>query len=253
MKSFKELQDTISAALVSTTRSATQLNSADLSFQRSLEPTLGPALDAQNARLLQLAQRLLANAAASSDAVGPTLPDVDAIDGNWRGVVDVVDSLLEKADTSLDEYTGAVKKAIPGADQVRGVGRVMHSQRLTCEQAPASVKPRFPNVPKTLPKPQLLFETKPNNYETGGFRPILTSKPHARIPLEKCLQTFRDKHGREQYGLDGLQSEAQNNDSVTGTRIHTKPRSKPMNTLNPCMRRQSLNPLHRSTLPQPHL
>jgi exosome complex exonuclease RRP6 len=119
MDSFKTLQDDISAALKSTTISATQIKGADVPFQRSLDPAAGTALDGQNARLLQLAQRLLANAAASSDAVGPKLPDVEAIDGNWRGVVDVIDSLLEKADTSLDEYTGVVKRISPGAEQVR--------------------------------------------------------------------------------------------------------------------------------------
>jgi hypothetical protein len=35
-------------------------------------------------------------------------------------VVDVVDSLLERADTALDEFTGAVKRLSPAADvQVR--------------------------------------------------------------------------------------------------------------------------------------
>ena len=119
MDTFKTLQDSITAALRSTTLSATHINGADVAFQRSLDPAAGTALDGQNARLLQLAQRLLANAAASSDAVGPKLPDVEAIDGNWRGVVDVIDSLLEKADTSLDEYTGVVKRLSPGAEQVR--------------------------------------------------------------------------------------------------------------------------------------
>lgn len=119
MESFKSLQDEISKALVSTTRSATRIAGADIAFQRSLDPDVGAALDAQNERLLQLAQRLLESAAASSDAVGPKLPDVESIDGNWRAVVDVIDSLLEKADTSLDEYTGVVRRISPGADQVR--------------------------------------------------------------------------------------------------------------------------------------
>ena len=121
MESFKSLQDEISKALVSTTRSATRIAGADIPFQRSLNPDVGTALDIQNGRLLNLAQRLLENAAASSDAVGPKLPDVESIDGNWRAVVDIIDSLLEKADTSLDEYTGVVKRLSPGADQVRRI------------------------------------------------------------------------------------------------------------------------------------
>ncbi|KAF9701544.1 hypothetical protein EKO04_000777 [Ascochyta lentis] len=181
MESFKSLQDEISKALVSTTRSATRIAGADIAFQRSLNPDVGTALDTQNGRLLHLAQRLLENAAASSDAVGPKLPDVESIDGNWRAVVDVIDSLLEKADTSLDEYTGVVKRLSPGADQ-------------------AAVKPR-PNIAerKHLVKPQLTFENVPTNDETGGFRPLLVTKPHATIPLEECLKTFKDSKGREQY------------------------------------------------------
>lgn len=181
MDSFKTLQDEISKALVSTTRSASRISGADITFQRSLNPEVGSQLDAQNARLLHLAQRLLENAAASSDAVGPKLPDVEAIDANWRGVVDVIDSLLEKADTSLDEYTGVVKRLSPAGEQ-------------------AAVKPR-PNIAekKIIPKPQLKFEHVPTNDETGAFRPLISSKPHARIPMEDCLKTFKDSRGREQY------------------------------------------------------
>ncbi|KAJ4341672.1 exosome nuclease subunit [Didymella glomerata] len=181
MESFKSLQDEISKALVSTTRSATRIAGADIAFQRSLNPDVGAALDAQNGRLLALAQRLLENAAASSDAVGPKLPDVESIDGNWRAVVDVIDSLLEKADTSLDEYTGVVKRLSPSAD-------------------PAAVKAR-PNIAerKHLPKPQLTFDNVPTNDETGPFRPLLVTKPHAKIPLEQCLKTFRDSRGRKQH------------------------------------------------------
>ena len=131
MESFKSLQDEISQALVSTTRSATRIAGADIAFQRSLNPDVGAALDVQNGRLLILAQRLLENAAASSDAVGPKLPDVESIDGNWRAVVDVIDSLLEKADTSLDEYTGVVKRLSPGEDPVRTSNCTTHGFRLT--------------------------------------------------------------------------------------------------------------------------
>ena len=115
---FKALQDSISSSLVAVTRTAAQISSEDLEFQRSLNPAIGSLLDQQNARLLGLAERLLSNAASSTEVAGPQLPDYDAVDGNWREIVDVVDSLLEKADISLDEYTGAVKRLSPGREQV---------------------------------------------------------------------------------------------------------------------------------------
>ncbi|KAF2752014.1 hypothetical protein M011DRAFT_394089 [Sporormia fimetaria CBS 119925] len=183
MDSFKELQESISNALVSTTRTATRIGAADIPFQRTLNPEVATALDEQNARLLQLAQRLLANAASSSEATAPKLPDVDAIDGNWRGIIDVVDSLLERADTALDEYTGVVKRLAQTGAQ---------------PNEPAK-KIRMTHLPNTWPKPQLSFEHVPQNNETGGFRPLLTSKPHAKVPFAECFKTFKDDNGREQY------------------------------------------------------
>ncbi|KAF2033233.1 exosome complex exonuclease-like protein Rrp6 [Setomelanomma holmii] len=204
MDSFKTLQDEISKALVSTTRSASHIGAADISFQRSLNPEVGSQLDAQNARLLLLAQRLLENAAASSDAVGPKLPDVEAIDANWRGVVDVIDSLLEKADTSLDEYTGVVKRLSPSAEQ-------------TVTNARPNIADR-----KHIAKPQLQFEHVPTNDESGGFRPLMSSKPHAKIPLEECLKTFKDNRGREQYPHP-YQTEIETYDYPSSVYEHAEP------------------------------
>lgn len=62
------------------------------------------------------------------------------------------------------------------------------------------MKPR-PNIAekKHLAKPQLTFDNVPTNDETGGFRPLLVTKPHAKIPLQECLKTFEDSKAREQY------------------------------------------------------
>lgn len=116
---FAGFQGDLQTALVATTRKISHITAQDIEFHRSLDSSVSSQLDRQNARLLALSERLLANA-AGADAVGrPRLPDVEAIDTHWRGVVDAVDSLLEKADISLDEYTGAVKRLSPSRDSVR--------------------------------------------------------------------------------------------------------------------------------------
>lgn len=121
---FKPLQDQIQAALLSATRTTSQISSEDLNFQRSLDPSLGTALDEQSARLLALSNSLLKSAASISELEAPILEDVEDIDNSWRGVVDVVDSLLEKADTCLDEYTGVIKrKTPPTTEQVQFIHR----------------------------------------------------------------------------------------------------------------------------------
>src|SRR5277367_3280448 len=93
---FKSLQDQIQTALISVTRTANQIASEDLGFQRSLDPAVGTALDEQAARLLILSSSLLKSAASISELKTPSLEDVEDVDNNWQGVVDVVDSLLEK-------------------------------------------------------------------------------------------------------------------------------------------------------------
>jgi exosome complex exonuclease RRP6 len=115
---FSTLQSSISSALVATTRSASALANEDLPFHRSLDSSVATKLDRQNARLLDLATSLLGAATATSETVRPppSLKDIEGIENNWRAVVDVVDSLLERADTALDEFTGAVRRLSPGVD-----------------------------------------------------------------------------------------------------------------------------------------
>lgn len=110
---FKALQDQIQAALIATTRTTGQISSEDLGFHRSFNPEVGTALDEQSERLLSLASALLKSAVSISELRAPVLQDSDDLENNWRGVVDVIDSLLEKSDTCLDEYTGVIKRKEP--------------------------------------------------------------------------------------------------------------------------------------------
>ncbi|QSZ31408.1 hypothetical protein DSL72_000973 [Monilinia vaccinii-corymbosi] len=182
---FKSLQDEVQAALVSTIKTAGQVSSEDLAFHRSLNPEVGSALDQQNARLLALANELLKSAGSVSGLKVPTLEDVDDVDNNWRNVVDVVDSLLEKTDTCLDEYTGIIK-------------------RKQVEESSATSKPpkRFlDNSLRTqnLMKPQLAFEVKPDNEDTSPWLPLLKTKPHAKVPLEDSLGMMKNEFDQKQY------------------------------------------------------
>lgn len=119
MEDFSDLEQNIKSALVSTIRSANAAGNEDIAFHRSLDASVASSIDSQNARLMGLAERLLGSATANTEIVRPPrLKDLDSIEGNWKAVVDVVDSLLERADTALDEFTGAVKRMSPGLEQV---------------------------------------------------------------------------------------------------------------------------------------
>ena len=118
---FKSVQERIQAALVKATRTANQIASEDLGFQRTLDRSIGEQLDGASSRLLHLSNVLLETTGKPRGLTAPSLDDVDDIDLRWRSIVDIVDSLLEKADTSLDEYTGLLKrKDAPAPVSVRG-------------------------------------------------------------------------------------------------------------------------------------
>ena len=185
---FKSIQDAISACLVDTTRTAAQIAGQDLAFQRSSSPSIAHLLDWQNARLLTLAQKLISNAASGSGLAVPRLLDADTVDEHWRGVVDVVDNLLEKADACLDEYTGVIKRLSP-------------SRKEESKTRPSFRKPR-PGLAyrdQDLPKPQLLFNSITTNDEITAFKPLLRTKPHALVPLEDSLGPIFSEDDFKQY------------------------------------------------------
>ncbi|KAL7273352.1 exosome nuclease subunit [Rhizina undulata] len=188
--SFKPLQDSIFDSLLSTVKTASALASTDISFQRSSDRKFASSLDTVNARILGIANALIKSAATNSDIQAPKLNDADDVETSWGEIVEVVDYMLEKADTCLDEYTGAIKQKnpepLPGA-------RIYSPRPAPKVQKSTSWKSR------KMVKPQLSFAVKPDNYDTSPFKPLLTKKPHATVTLEESLKTYVNEEGKLQY------------------------------------------------------
>lgn len=183
---FKPLKDDVSSSLLDVTRTAGQIAAEDLGFQRSSNPAITPLLDKQNGRLLRLVRNLSQASTAGTDIQTPNVSDIDTLEEKWHGLVDVFDSLLEKADACLDEYTGVIKR--------RDTPKELNT--------PATAKKASP--PKSyrsqiLPKPQLLFANAPKNHETIPFKPLLRSKPHSIQPLEASIRLDTVTDGLNQY------------------------------------------------------
>lgn len=71
-------------------------------------------------------------------------------------------------------------------------------------QAASAAKPQRPSRiqnairEQKIAKPQMHFDTVPNNNETGPFKPLLLSKPHASVALETA-PIFSDSENQEMY------------------------------------------------------
>ncbi|RKF59536.1 Exosome complex exonuclease rrp6 [Golovinomyces cichoracearum] len=189
---FQTLQKELQPSLLDITRSVVRITAEDLTFQRSLDRKVRTALDEQSGRLLTLANSLLKSAASVSDLRTPTLEDVEDVENNWRSVIDVVDSLLEKSDSCLDEYTGVIKRntTAESATQAEVPRSKFKKQGSTLDH-----RLRTQNIVK----PQLAFEKKSDNHDNSPWKPLLIKKPHAIIPLEASLELFENDYGQMQY------------------------------------------------------
>ncbi|KAI0838504.1 ribonuclease H-like domain-containing protein [Hypoxylon sp. FL0890] len=185
---FKSIQENIQSALVTTTRLTNQIAAEDINFQRTSNPDVEEQLDDTSARLLTLATSLLKSSTKNTDIKAPKLEDGDDIDVQWSRIVDVVDTLLEKADTCLDEYTGVIKRKNAPTDQSGPAAKKFRSSTLETSMRRANIA-----------KPQDAFEVKRNNLDASPWKPLLTAKPHALIPLEDSLGTFNDENQTIQY------------------------------------------------------
>ncbi|OAP58849.1 hypothetical protein AYL99_06146 [Fonsecaea erecta] len=173
---FKSFQNLVQASLIDVTRSATQVSNQDLGFHRSSSDKISRALDRQNAHLLRLTNKLLKAATQDTSLKPPTLQNQDSVEDNWRGIVDVVDGLLEKADSSLDEFSGIFKPQ-NAAPQDSEPSSMSTKTGLGLQRWAAG----------NIQKPQTFFERQVNNSDSTPFKPLLQTKPHALVPLEESI------------------------------------------------------------------
>jgi exosome complex exonuclease RRP6 len=75
----------------------------------------------------------------------------------------------------------------------------------THSQAPQAKKPKtFTALDSSMRranilKPQNAFEVKPDNSDNSPWKPLLTKKPHAVVPLDQSIVTFKNENGTIQY------------------------------------------------------
>ena len=188
---FKSLEKAVSSCVGSVTRTAEYLGRQDLTFLRTTNPAAAQQLDRQAGRILSLTRRLCRSAAQDTGVRAPELSNLDAVEEDWQDVADLVDHLLEKADSCLDELKGVIKKPQPAV-----------SGDLLGDPHGSRASPHIPNVFSNtkLPKPQKLFKNPPKLYDETAFKPLLRTKPHALVSFEESLQPRQSESQQTEYG-----------------------------------------------------
>lgn len=177
-------EEKISAALQQTVRAAAILGSNDLAFHKSLDHEFSVSMNGCLQRLLGLTSSLL-NYASQEEF--PTLQDDEDVNARWGDIIDTVDSLLERTDSSLEELTAKARKEKEEA-----------AVQLSTKQEKAPLPANLRNA-QDLPHPQLKFNRRPDNTD-DPWHPLLSYKVNAKLSLEESLTRLREVDGVQRTG-----------------------------------------------------
>ena len=189
VKDFDATHKTISDSLINNIRAASNLASQDIGFHRSAYPHIAATLNQETRRALRQTEKLLRNTAINSGEDGVALPNVKALNSQWRSLCDITDTLFERAGGCLDEFSGFART-------IRNSG---HDANAHSPPTQSHTLPQQNNQNAEVSKPQAQFLTRPFNHETRIFRPFLTQKPHGSISLSSSLRKEQNDEGIEQY------------------------------------------------------
>lgn len=195
---YSEFEKRLRATTTQVTRSTNRLPIEDLSFHRTSSPQFSASLDEESTRILSLTNSLLkAVTRDNTDVRAPVLRNsADSVDDNWHGVVDVIDSLLERADACFDEFTGVIKKLSP-SQQEQGQAAAAAAAAAAARKSTGKFPTVYDYGPSKVPKPQVLFARPVDNSGEEPFRPLLKTKPHAIVPLEESLEGDTNPYEKE--------------------------------------------------------
>ncbi|EPX74458.1 exosome subunit Rrp6 [Schizosaccharomyces octosporus yFS286] len=161
---------------MNTTAFCSELEKLDIPFYRSIDSEFSENLKNVSLRILKNIQLLFSKVDKSraSDFV-----DVEDIDNRWMEVSDTLDILFEKTDYCLDKAKGLLKKPkIEASPLPVAAPKKQKKEKLPYRMIHAA----------HLPKPQLRFQSSPNNDRDFNWFWKLTEKPNALVPLDKLVK-----------------------------------------------------------------
>lgn len=186
--------DKLLPKVMETVRASTSLAAQDVEFYRSIDSNISEDLDQSLKSMSSLLNTILVSIDENNGG--------DGIDGDkeklgevCKEFSNVMDVLFEKSDRFLDVLS---RKTNTGA----GSGLQYLDDTASSDTQPG----------KRIPKPQLNFKNPVDNSESHPFKPLLTSKPHALVPLNKSLTLVPEtenvpQHYQQPYEYEILNQE----------------------------------------------
>eukprot|EP00842_Homolaphlyctis_polyrhiza_P005316 jgi/Hompol1/5786/HPOL_004698-RA len=184
-----DVQQKLLTALASLTKSAAFISASEVAFIKSSVPAAGRSLDAATETLFSMISQAYAYGCmppakdySNYMANAEQLLHPDDLVDRFGVVSDVVDNLLEKADTFIDSHFQSRKKNHGLVVNPKSLVARQHQTQQQGVSSFASSK-KQPHSGSGIAKPQLLFADEIDNSNTP-FVPKITFKYNARVPLD---------------------------------------------------------------------
>ncbi|EMR11807.1 hypothetical protein PNEG_00233 [Pneumocystis murina B123] len=179
---FSNFQDQLYDSLISATKAVTVIGSQDINFYCSLDPYFASSLANCNKRFLDLINYLVH--LVSSGRFGK-IEDHDDLNYKWWDIIDIIDSLFEKADISLDEFTEFFRRSDNKIEQnIPKFSKTLKKKKQLAH--------KFIHE-ENISKPQFRFSVVPDNNPDTPWKRKITVKPNALVPLDDCILESNDK------------------------------------------------------------
>ncbi|CCE64860.1 hypothetical protein TPHA_0J00370 [Tetrapisispora phaffii CBS 4417] len=161
--------DELLPLVVSSVRAASALAAQDVDFYRSLDKEIASSLTNTSQKVTDMINSIISSVDENSEGL---VEGKENLDESWKDIGNLLDSLFELADHSIDALSKASQKS---------------SNDPKMKYLNDSLNFESDNVTR-LSKPQLNFSVPVDNSETHPFRPLLTDKPNAVVPLDEVLK-----------------------------------------------------------------
>ncbi|KAI8369915.1 ribonuclease H-like domain-containing protein [Choanephora cucurbitarum] len=181
VKDFKSFQTSLFKSLVSATAAANSISVEEIGFYRSLDRQFAKDLDLAGSSTLSLGNSLLQHGAADCGIFVKSFDDIDDVSERYGSVIDVCDSLLEKADLCLDQMSGKGKQ-----DELK-----QNAPEVTQIATKDKLDYKFLHANNVV-RPQMKFKDAVDNSNSTPFERKIKYKPHSLVPLDN-VSTAEDK------------------------------------------------------------
>lgn len=189
MSNLDDISKSIYRSLVSTIRGSSRVAAQDISFYTGLDSSLNDERQVVSGRLLELASRIVQSVTPDEDPI----TDLENLQDRWKTtVISVLDTLFERTDMAIDNLNGR-------RTQIQIDAKAPYETRPKRLETTTTTPGKAIKYAKNIAKPQLKFARQIDNLSDRPFRPLLTSKPHALVPLEKSLELVSSDNSVEPY------------------------------------------------------